>query len=200
MLQGEFLERRDWTGRGGAPLKLLGKLTWRPDEDARAAATPRAKDGSPLTRNVRAAEATGASSARLDFTLHSSDGAHSGGGSEYLDFVLVNDVPVAARYLVVTGSGASFSPLSTRPIARIGPVDHPPITVRRAGKGLFAIDIEGVPSARILVHTKKWSTAIGEALAGSLGADTGDESNETEPTEDVSAPTEKGTQQEGGQE
>ncbi|MEL6904329.1 MAG: c-type cytochrome [Planctomycetota bacterium] len=170
VLTGDFVDRRDWRDRGGAALKLLGNVSYRPDDAARAAGAAR-RDGVALERRVHTVAASGADGARLDFDLRTADGERVGGGSEYLGFARVADVPVPVRFLSVTGSGASFAPLGGSALALVEAGGGREAEVRRAGAGLFAVDVPDVPSVRVLVHAEKWSTALGDALAGALGAE-----------------------------
>ncbi len=175
---GNFLDRRDWGGRGGTALKPLGTVTWKRSAEHSASAGLVDANGKPLTSKIRAARIVG-DDVRLDFVLHGPDGKRVGGGNEFLTFLNVGGVPVPQRSIVASGRPgmpAAFAPLKGDAIATIdavtdpesGNVLQPKATVKGAGKDLFALDFEGLTGVRVLVHTSSWSDDLTAAIRSSL--------------------------------
>lgn len=167
---GEFLDRRDWGGRGGAPLRPLGALTWKRGKAFADADQSQGAEGAPLRRSIRAAHVTG-DDVRLDFHLHSADGQQVGGGQEFLTFVDVDGVPVGMRTIVSTGrasAAVSFASIEGDPIATLDMNGAPGAEVRAAGEGVFAIDFKDFAGVRTLVHAAKWTDSLSAAVYESL--------------------------------
>ncbi len=155
--QGKFLDRTDWRGGGGAPLRLLGKIDWQADAAARDRADfVHATSGAPLRRALRRTS-IGADWVLLEFRLLDADGATVGAGAERIAFV---DSEVATRTLYVTdpGSGAALRDVSTDG-TRSG------LRTAKAGDHLLVATPEAKDDVLVYVHAKKWSKKLARSVA-----------------------------------
>ena len=166
---GDFLDRADWGGRGGAALKPLGTVAWTPTDASRAAAAVRGADDRALRRKLIAVSALGEDLVRVDFDMLDRAGKRAGGGHEFIGFMDVEGVPVPLRTVVIAGTGARFSPLDPADeVTVLGGFGAAPLKVHRAGDGTFACDLPGVAGLRILIHARTFTDATGDALMSSI--------------------------------
>ncbi|MEM1449713.1 MAG: c-type cytochrome [Planctomycetota bacterium] len=178
--QGDFLDRKDWGGRGGQALKPLGALTWSTnDAYERANDVVDAKTGEALTRRITGTRIEG-DSVWLSFDLAGPDGPDGsvsslGGGHEIIRFVMVDDVPVAVRAIVaVSGTrDVRMRPIGSDGFATlVGTVDTKGTTgffdVRAVSDGVFAVEQPDLPGLRFFVHASAWSDRLSTALIRSL--------------------------------
>lgn len=167
---GEFLDRRDWGGRGGAPVQPLGARVWTRKDGFGDADQFARKGGARLTRHMVGARLMG-DAVRIDFRLEDADGVPLGGGQEFLTFLEVEGVPVAMRTLVATGRAdapVAALPLDVEPVARLAEGTDREAHVRPAGEGVHALDFPALPGVRALVHSTGWSDALEAAVTLSL--------------------------------
>ncbi|MEM9381551.1 MAG: c-type cytochrome [Planctomycetota bacterium] len=173
--QGDFLDRKDWGGRGGQALRPLGALTWTTDDaHERAHGIVDAQSGASLSRRIGGSRVE-RDSVSLDFDLVGPDGEVVGGGNEILRFVMVDDVPVAVRAVVaVSGTrDIGMQPIAAEPFATlVGTVEAGGTTgffdVRPVSEGVFAVEQPDLPGLRIFVHASAWSDRLSTALIRSL--------------------------------
>lgn len=166
---GDFLDRADWGGRGGAALKPLGTVAWTPTDASRAATGVAGADGEALRRKLVAVSALGPDLVRVDFDMLDGAGARVGGGHEFIGFMEVEGVPVPLRTVVIAGTDAKLALLDPADeVAVLGAFGASPLKVFRAGEGTFACDLPGVPGLRILAHARTFTDATGDALMTSI--------------------------------
>ena len=167
---GQFLDRRDWGGRGGSPLEPMGTLTWKRGEDFADADQCTDADGKLLARSIRGAHVIG-QGVRLDFTLTDADGQRVGGGQEFLGFVEVNGIPVGMRTIVSVGRAdapVGYPAAAGDPIGTLEVNGEVASEVRRAGDGVLVLDFEAAPGVRALIHASEWTDALADAVLASL--------------------------------
>lgn len=168
---GDFLDREDWGGRGGSPLKPLGARTWTAGEAAIAAAEIVTDGDQALMRPVKRTAIAG-EGVQINFHLRGPKGNLVGSGQEMLHFLEVDGVPIAQRSCVFAKDGASFRPIAGEIVATIEDTSaeptHPKITVRGVEDGLFALDFEGLKNVRVFIHTNQWTEGLQAALEESL--------------------------------
>ena len=169
---GDFLDRRDWGGRGGAELKPLGKVTWSPEaDDAKLSVT--ASGGKALSRTYTGAR-VGADSVFVNFRLKNDEGTIVGGGNEHLSFVMVEGNPVALRSCLISAraEGTALAMPDGEPVAEIRFEEDsgvPTCTVRKAAEGLFVMEIGGMNrTVATFVYAAKWTDALEEAIRAQL--------------------------------
>ncbi len=167
---GQFLDRRDWGGRGGSPLEPLGTLTWKRGEDFANADQCTSADGKLLARSIRGAHVIG-QNVRLDFTMKDADGQRVGGGQEFLGFLEVDGIPVGMRTIVSSGRAGAPVGYPVAPGDPIGTLEvngEVAAEVRRAGDGVLVLDFRAARGVRALVHAAEWTDALAEAVLASL--------------------------------
>lgn len=167
---GEFLDRRDWGGRGGAPLKPLGALTWKRGKEFGGADQCTDADGKGLRRSIRGAHVTG-QDVRLDFTLTNADGERVGGGQEFLTFVEVEGIPVGMRTIVSSGRAGAPVGYPAAEGDAIGTLElrgELAAEVRRAGEGVLVLDFVAFKGVRTLIHASDWTDALAAEVLESL--------------------------------
>ena len=163
--QGQFLDRRDWGGRGGAELQPLGTLTWKADRASRDFTEfVDASTGEGLRRKVRRTEIKGGD-VWIHFDLLDAEGARVGGGQEFLSFLMVDDVPVPMRALLGSGEGRGIA-LRELPGAAGRAGDS--VGVTATADGLVACTLEDAPNLRIYLHAPSWTPSLADAFLSSL--------------------------------
>lgn len=163
--QGEFLDRRDWGGRGGSELQPLGTLTWKASRASRDFTEfVDAESGQGLRRKVRRTEIKG-DDVWLHFDLLDEGGTRVGGGQEFLSFLMVNDIPVPMR--AILGSGESRA-VKLRELPGRGSRANDSIDVTTTSDGLVACVLDDAPNMRIYLHAPAWTPSLAAAFDASL--------------------------------
>ncbi|MBL6756631.1 MAG: cytochrome c [Planctomycetes bacterium] len=163
--QGEFLDRRDWGGRGGAELQPLGSLTWKASRASRDFTEfSDAKTGKGLRRKVKRTEIKG-DDVWIHFDLIDGAGDRFGGGQEFLSFLMVNDVPVPMRAILGSGEGRAIA-LSELPGKKSRASNS--IDVTTTPNGLVACALDDAPNMRIYLHAPAWTPSLAAAFDASL--------------------------------
>ncbi len=163
--QGEFLDRRDWGGRGGAELQPLGSLTWKASRASRDFTEfSDAKTGKGLRRKVKRTEIKG-DDVWIHFDLIDGAGDRVGGGQEFLSFLMVNDVPVPMRAILGSGEGRAIA-LSDLPGKKSRASNS--IDVTTTPNGLVACALDDAPNMRIYLHAPAWTPSLAAAFDASL--------------------------------
>lgn len=180
--QGDFLDRRDWGGRGGAALKPLGTITWKASGVLKSESEfLEVGTGAALTRRVSKTEIRG-DSVWIHFDLLRADGKKIGGGQEIISFLMVDDVPVAVRAVLgVSGTTEiALREIEGEPVTALVrdfevevrfhlAVNDPVILmVKKAADGIYVIDDPEVAGLRFYIHATQMSEALGTALNNSL--------------------------------
>lgn len=163
--QGEFLDRRDWGGRGGSELQPLGALTWKADRASRDFTEfVRAGTEEGLRRKVRRTQVQG-DDVWIHFDLLDAGGSVVGSGAEFVSFLMVDDVPVPMR--AILGSGADLEiGLRELPGKKDRAMDS--IDVTTTSNGLVACALDDAPNMRVYLHTPAWTPSIAAAFDASL--------------------------------
>ena len=163
--QGEFLDRRDWGGRGGAELQPLGSLTWKASRASRDFTEfSDAKTGKSLRRKVKRTEIKG-DDVWIHFDLIDGAGDRVGGGQEFLSFLMVNDVPVPMRAILGSGEGRAIA-LCELPGKKSRASSS--IDVTTTPNGLVACALDDAPNMRIYLHAPAWTPSLAAAFDASL--------------------------------
>jgi len=164
--EGKFLDRTDWRGGGGAPLRLLGKIDWQADAAARDRADfVHATSSAPLRRALRRTS-IGADWVLLEFRLLDADGVTVGAGAERVAFVSVGRSDVATRTLFVTdaGSGAALRKVSTDGTVSTGGRGSG-LKTAKASDHLLVATPNGRDDVLVYVHAKSWSKKLARSVA-----------------------------------
>ncbi|QDV09351.1 Cytochrome c6 [Planctomycetes bacterium Poly30] len=178
--QGDFLDRRDWGGRGGTELQPLGQVTWKPEPiEGGSNGQFNAMNGdTPLRRSFKGSRVAD-NQVWLNFDLVDADGKDVGGGQEFITFLMVDGVPVAMRSCLANGSakGLRIDVSGGEPVTELTFPDSDPavptFTVTRPCPGLFAMTFEnGTP---VFVHAAEWTESLESAIRADItGATRGD--------------------------
>ena len=118
----------------------------------------------------------------IHFDLLRADGKKIGGGQEIIDFLTVDDVPVAVRAVLgVSGTTRiALREIEGEPVTALVRdddvvlTDHLAITdpviliVKKAADGIFVVDDPDVLGLRFYIHATQMSAALGTALNNSL--------------------------------
>ncbi|MEM6674703.1 MAG: c-type cytochrome [Planctomycetota bacterium] len=161
LLEGDFVDRADWRGRGGEALRLLGRALWTSDDTTSAPFFVRAGDESPL-RPRRSRTSARSNEVVVAFELVDEANESVGRGEERIAVVDVDGADVAVRMqrIVEGGDAIDLTPLGNS---------------QRAGS--FRVDraaslTQAVPTwrddVRVIVHTSRWTDALGDAIEASL--------------------------------
>lgn len=166
--QGEFLDRRDWGGRGGAALEPLGKVTWSGAVDLDPAFRG-SSSGAVHPRRLTGATVRG-DRVWIDFDVLGDDGQAIGGGREILSFEQVDGVPIATR--AVVGVGRTVDVELAEPDS-VRTEDGGSSSVVRSwatlpGKDLLFVEPGGRRNLRIYVHAPAWTPELRDAVVRSL--------------------------------
>ncbi|MEM1450204.1 MAG: c-type cytochrome [Planctomycetota bacterium] len=158
--QGDFLERKDWRGRGGEPLRLLGATTWsHGTPGASRDDFARRSDGSALRASVRRS-ALAEDSVRLELDVRDDDGPRLGTAVERLAFVQVDGAPVATRIVFVKDGADAVT------LRRPG-FDGKTGSLRTASlsDGSLVASPEGRDDMLAYVHAQRWTPKLASAVA-----------------------------------
>jgi len=163
--QGEFLDRRDWGGRGGSELQPLGTLTWKASRESRDFTEfMDADSGQGLRRKVKRTEIK-EDDVWIHFDLLDQDGTRVGGGQEFLSFLMVNDIPVPMRAILGSGERRPVT-LSDLP-GKKGRAGNS-VDVTTTANGLVACVLDDAPNMRIYLHAPAWTPSLATAFDASL--------------------------------
>ncbi|MEM9382451.1 MAG: c-type cytochrome [Planctomycetota bacterium] len=158
--QGDFLERADWRGRGGEPLRLLGASTWssgapgegRDDFSSR-------KDGLVLRASVRRSR-LGDDSVRLELDIRGTSGERLGAAVERLAFLEIGRAPIATRTVVLTEGTDAVALRSSHLEGRTGGLR----TGYLEDGSLVAAPV-GRDDVLAYVHAQRWTSKLAEAVS-----------------------------------
>lgn len=163
--QGEFLDRRDWGGRGGSELQPLGTLTWKASRESRDFTEfMDADSGQGLRRKVKRTEIKG-DDVWIHFDLLDQDGTRVGGGQEFLSFLMVDDVPVPMRAILGSGEGRG---IALREVAGEKAGANGAINATITPDGMVACVLDDAPNMRIYLHAPAWTPSLSLAFSASL--------------------------------
>lgn len=183
--QGDFLDRRDWGGRGGAALKPLGALVWKTNGALESGTEyVDVASGAPLARRITGTAVRG-DSVWLDFELRAPNGERVGGGQEIVQFLMVEGVPVPVRAVLGVSPTTAIALRKLEPIegaeqaayiqdfdveiASYAAIADPIVMVTTpVAKGVWAVEPSDAPGLRIYVHAEQWSEALAAAVNESL--------------------------------
>lgn len=174
--QGNFLDRRDWGGRGGAALEPLGKIAWQPESAAKGDDAGNdgqfhvLVQGERVSRSIKGSRIVG-DQVWLNFDIEDADGKDIGGGQELIRFFQVDGVPVAMRWCSASGVAGEISVdvSGGKPVTELKTegIDLTAI-VTELCPGLFAMTVNGDTTNAILIHTPAWTDAVERALRAEL--------------------------------
>ena len=163
--QGEFLDRRDWGGRGGSELQPLGTLTWKAGRESRNFTEfVDAESGEGLRRKVKRTEVKG-DDVWIHFDLLDERGARVGGGQEFVSFLMVEGVPVPMRAILGSGEGRA---VKLRELTGAQSRGRDSIAVTTTPDRLVACVLDDAPNMRIYLHAPAYTPSLGLAFSASL--------------------------------
>lgn len=173
--QGDFLDRRDWGGRGGAALEPLGQVTWKPSSKGKEGESDgqfhAMRGDEALTRSFKGSR-VGDDQVWLNFDLLDADGNDVGGGQEFITFLSVDGVPVAMRACLANGAGSDIridvsggEPVTELEFPEADPA-LPTFTVTRPCNGLFCLMFEG--GTPVFVHAAEWTESLENAVRADI--------------------------------
>lgn len=173
--QGDFLDRRDWGGRGGSALQPLGQVTWKPEprkSEGGSNGQFNAMRGEELLRRAFKGSRVQENKVWLNFDLFDADGNDVGGGQEFVSFMMVDNVPVALRSCLANGTSQGFrvDVSGGEAVTELSfPGSEPALptfTVTKLCPGLFAMTFEG--GAPIVVHAAEWTESLETAIRADI--------------------------------
>ena len=172
--QGDFLDRRDWGGRGGTALEPLGQVTWepepRPKEGMDKSQFNVVQDGQPLRRAFRGSRVSG-DQVWLNFDVFDAEGNDVGGGQEFINFFMVDNVPVAMRACLVNGLRTELDVSGGTPVTKLelSEAENQSLTfsVHKLSAGLFSITSEDANTA-VFVHANSWTESLENAIRADI--------------------------------
>ncbi len=172
--QGDFLDRKDWGGRGGSALQPLGQITWQPEpRDEEGASNGQfnvVQDGKPMRRAFRGSRVAG-DKVWLNFDVFDAEGNDIGGGQEFITFMMVDKVPVAMRSCLADGRTIEVDVSGGVPVTELEFPDSeselPTFYVHELCPGLFSLTRKGDDTA-VFVHAASWTDSLENAIRADI--------------------------------
>ena len=172
--QGDFLDRKDWGGRGGSPLEPLGQITWQPKPRTASGASNGqfnvVQEGKVMRRAFRGSRVA-ANQVWLNFDVLDAEGRDVGGGQEFISFMMVDKVPVAMRSCLANGLTLKVDVSGGEPVTEIEFSSTekaiPKFYVHKLCPGLFSLT-RGDDDTAVFVHAVSWTESLENAIRADL--------------------------------
>ena len=181
--QGDFLDRKDWGGRGGSALEPLGKVTWQPEPRKAVEAEEGqekekvsngqfnvVQNGKAVRRAFRGSRVA-SDKVWLNFDIFDADGNDIGGGQEFITFLMVDQVPVAMRSCLADGQTVRIDVSGGIEVTKLEFPDAeqelPAFYVHELCPGLFSLTREDDDTA-VFVHTATWNESLENAIRADI--------------------------------
>ncbi len=172
--QGDFLDRKDWGGRGGSALEPLGQVTWMPEprkeEGASNGQFNVVQDGKPMRRAFRGSRVT-SDKVWLNFNVFDDEGNDLGGGQEFITFMMVDKIPVAMRSCLANGLTIQVDVSGGVPVTELTFEDSekalPAFFVHELCPGLFSLT-RAEDDTAVFVHAASWTPSLENAIRADI--------------------------------